>query len=139
VRIHGAGRQIWSLDDVLHAAVGAGEDAPRFAWREVTTVWLEAGAHELRAHAPRGAGIDVLQVVQRRTDAPAFLAALGSMGLREGAADEEVHARAARENETALRDRLRMPSEGASGLASAEGELEDLYRRPLSPILPGDL
>jgi hypothetical protein len=138
-RVHGGGRQIWSLDGAVHAAVGAGEDAPRFAWSEVTTVWLEAGDHELRARLPRGAGIDVMQVLQRRTDGDAFLAALGSLGLEEGAADVIVRERAARDNLAALENLLLADGSGVSGLASAEGELEDLYRRPLSPILPGDL
>lgn len=138
-RVHGAGRQIWSLDEVWHAAVAAGEDAPRFAWNAVTTVWLEAGAHTLRARLPRGGGVDVLQLVRRRIDDEAFVAALGSLGLREGAAVEAVDERAARRNLEALVDLLRTRTEPASGLASVEAELEDLYRRPLSPILPGDL
>ena len=138
-RIHGAGRQVWSVDGRLHVAVVAGEDAPRFAWSEVTTVWLDAGRHTLRARLPRGGGIDVVQLTGRRTDDAAFLAALASLGLHEGAADELVDARAADRNLAALEDLLRADAGFAPGLASVEGELEDLYRRPLSPILPGDL
>lgn len=138
-RVHGAARQIWSLDETLHASVVAGEEASRFAWSEVTTVWLERGAHTLRARLPRGGGADVVQVIRRRTDDAAFLAALGSLGLEEGAPSERVDTRAARRNLASLEALRRAPGEALSGLASVEGELEDLYRRPLSPILPGDL
>lgn len=138
-RIHGAGRQVWSLDGALHTAVVAGEDAPRFAWSEVATVWLEAGSHALRALLPRGAGIDVVQLLRRRTDDEAFLEALGSLGLREGAAADVVGEAAARGNLEALDRLLQVQSRDTSGLAAAEGELEQLYRRPLSPVLPGDL
>jgi hypothetical protein len=142
-RVHGDGAQHWQVDR-LGVALQPGPDATAFAWSEVATVPLAAGAHEIRARLPRGSGVDLVQLVRRRTDAADYLAVLAGLGLAEGAPHEPVAADAADRNLDAAPVRSLLASfrdggpDAGARLAVVEGELGRFFTRPLSPVLPGE-
>ncbi len=145
-RVHGLVPQRWSLDDVGMARLRPGTEARRFAWTEVATLRLAAGDHRIRAVVPEGAGIDALQLVPRRAGDADYLRVLQDLGLQEGGPSEPVSRAAAQRNLASDPVRrlaahfLRGSGDDEGGrLALVEGELERLYGRPLSPILPGEM
>lgn len=145
-RIHGDERQIWSVDGRYAARIFPPPQASDFAWTEIATIPLAAGKHVIRALVPPGAGVDVVQLVRRRTGDEDFLRILEAMGLEEGAALEPVSVAAATRNlrsdvfELFTAKLLERDSGAAHDrLALVEHELEQLFTRPLSPVLPPDL
>jgi hypothetical protein len=146
VRIHGSERQIWSVDGRYATRIFPPPQASDFAWTEVATIPLGAGKHVIRALVPPGAGVDVVQLLRRRTDDEDFLRILEALGLEEGAPLEPVSVAAASRNlrsnafQLFTASLLKRDSGAAHDrLALVEHELEQLFTRPLSPVLPPDL
>jgi hypothetical protein len=145
-RVHGRQRQIWSVDGRFQARVFPPPEASSFAWTEIATIPLSAGEHVVRALVPPGAGVDAIQILRRRTDDEDYLRILEDLGLEEGTAVEPVTAEAAASNLDSdvfhsLTANLLSRGSGGPGdrLALVENELEQLFTRPLSPVLPPDL
>jgi hypothetical protein len=145
-RIHGGERQIWTIDGRYATRIFPPPEASAFAWVEVATIPLAAGEHAIRALLPDGAGVDVMQLLRRRTDDEDYLRILAEVGLEEGAASEPVTAEDADSNLRgrafqSLTENFLVRDSGAAGdrLALVEHELEQLFTRPLSPVLPADL
>jgi hypothetical protein len=143
-RVHGAGPQEWRIDEGA-AVLRPPADAADFAWTEVATLALGAGSRAVRARLADGGGVDVIQLVRRRTDDADYLAVLEELGAREGGAGERVREEDAERNlrSEALRAlfagfRDGDPEAIGAGLALVERELEDFYTRPLSPVLPSE-
>ena len=145
-RVHGRKRQIWSVDGRYHARIFPPPEASDFAWTEVATIPLSAGEHVIRALLAPGAGVDVLQLLRRRTGDEDYLRILEDLGLEEGSALERVTVEAATRNLRSgvfqlLTANLLARDSGAADdrLALVEHELEQFFTRPLSPVLPPDL
>jgi len=145
-RVHGGERQIWTVDERYAIRVFPPAEASGFAWTEVATLPLAAGEHAIRALLAPGAGVDVMQLLRRRTNDEDYLRILEDMGLEEGAASEHVTVEDAARNlgSDVFRSRtanfLARDSGAADDrLALVEQELEQLFTRPLSPVLPADL
>jgi hypothetical protein len=145
-RVHGGDRQIWTVDDRYTARIFPPPEAGGFAWTEVATIPLSAGEHVIQALLAPGAGVDVVQLLRRRTDDEDYLRILEDLGLEEGGALERVTEQAAARNLgsdvfRSLTANFIARDPGAAGdrLALVEHELEQLFTRPLSPVLPADL
>lgn len=146
-RVHGRSPQIWSVDGRYRLTLSPEADGGDFTWTHVFTLPLGAGEHVLRALLPRGAGVDLLRMQRRRSSDGDYLAVLDEAGFREGAPDQPVTTSAARANlehpffvarADAFLPELASAFDGEP-LALVERELEDLYSRPLSPMLPPEL
>ncbi len=145
-RVHGAERQLWSLDDHFVASVAPPPEALSFGWMKIFTLPLPSGEHRLRAQLPRGAGIDVIRVLPRRASDRDYLNLLESMGFSEGAPGETVSLRGAESNLShpafrPLTNDLLVRS--FSGTARAIRVLQEdsrrHFERPLSPVVPSEL
>lgn len=146
-RVHGSGPQVWSLDGRHRMPMSPGHDAQDFAWTHVMTTQMATGEHVIRALIPRGSGIDVIRVVKRRATDADYVDVLEKIGFREGASSALVTRAAAHENlsnpiflELTRNFTGRVAGSGAgNSLVAVEDELEALYSRPLSPVLPSEL
>jgi hypothetical protein len=145
-RVHGGERQIWTVDGRYATRIFPPAEASGFAWTEVATIPLSAGEHVIRALIAPGAGVDVVQLLRRRTDDEDYLRILEDLGLEEGAALERVTAEAAARNLGSdvfqvLAASFLARDSGAAGdrLVLVEHQLEQLFTRPLSSVLPPDL
>ena len=145
-RLHGDGRQLWSIDGRYRVMVRGGARADGFAWATVATLPLASGEHVIRARVPRGSGIDVLRLARRRASDADYLEVLETAGFDEGAVAATVTIEDARRNlaHPAFRalsaDYLsRLSGDSGDGIALIQRDLGRLYTRPLSPILPADL
>jgi hypothetical protein len=145
-RVHGRGRQLWSIDGRYNVLVRPGPEADGFAWTEVVTLPLSSGEHVVRARIAQNSGIDVLRLARRRASDGDYLSVLEAAGFREG----PVHALVTREDAQrnlahptfrALADDFltRISGGSADDFGLIEHELDRLYTRPLSPLLPADL
>ncbi len=145
-RVHGTKPQIWSVDRRYSLRVASAEAAEDFSWAEVTTLPLDAGRHVIRARIAVGSGVDVIRLVRRSARDEDYLALLEGLGFSEGAAGETVTAGAADANLSnpnfdRLTNGFRRRVSGLPGdaITLIEHELERLYDRPLSPVLPPEL
>jgi hypothetical protein len=145
-RVHGGERQIWTVDERYATRAFPPPESSGFAWIEVATIPLAAGEHTIRALLAPGAGVDVMQLLRRRTGDEDYLRILEDMGLEEGAASEHVTVEDAARNLgsdlfRSLTANFLARDSGAADdrLALVERELEQLFTRPLSPLLPADL
>jgi hypothetical protein len=144
-RIHGSGPQIWSIDGRYRVTARAGEGAEAFAWTDVLTLPLTAGEHVIRAMVPRDGGIDVIKLVRRESRDDDFLDLIEEAGFR-GAAPATYVTRqaafAALSNPTFSEHAhhfLAHLVRDEDPVLLVENDLEALYSRPLSPVLPPEL
>ena len=145
-RVRPSGAQLWSIDGRYRVALAPEAGASEFNWSHVMTLTLGSGEHAVRALVPRGSGIDVLRLVRRRASDADYIALLDQLGFREGAPDALVRAADARANltnpnfDTFVAGFLQ-PVGGNPGdpLALVARELDQLYSRPLSPVIPPEL
>ena len=145
-RLHGGKRQLWSLDDRMEVRVSPDGGSRGFQWSEVATLPLDAGEHVLRALVADGSGVDLVHLVRRRTRDEDYLRILDELGFAEGAAGQPVSAAAADANLANPGFRLltanllnRIGGMPGDPLAVLAEQLDEHYRRPLSPLLPADL
>lgn len=146
-RVHGRDAQIWSIDGRYRLTLAPGAGGDEFAWSHVFTLPLGTGEHVIRALLPRGAGIDLLQLRQRRAGAGDYLSLLDELGFREGAPDERVSIASAEANlgNPLFVERARgfLPRLAGAypdpGLDLVTRDLDQLYSRPLSPTVPPEL
>jgi hypothetical protein len=61
-----------------------------FEWVHVMTLHLDSGEHLIRALVPRGAGIDTMQLIRRRTQDADYISVLEDAGFRSGVPDQPV-------------------------------------------------
>ena len=143
-RVHGGIPQIWSINGRYRVTVRpkGGDD---FVWSHVMTLPLASGEHVVRALVPKGAGIDLLRVVRHRATDDDYVALLDELGFREGASYAHVTRDAAARNlghPTFVQfadDFLGNTIADSDPLFLVEDELDKLYSRPLSPVLPPEL
>ncbi len=146
-RVQGAGTQLWSIDGRYRVALAPPRGGAEYAWARVATAPLASGEHVIRALVPRGSAIDVIRVVQRRSTDSDYLTLLGALGFGTGAPSSYVTRSVAYASlsqpvvaELASGFTTRAAG-GAPGepLVALETELERLYSRALSPLLPPEL
>lgn len=146
-RVHGSGPQLWSLDGRYRVALHPTTGPRGLAWQHVATLPLRAGEHAIRALVPRDAGIDAIRLVRKRARDADYVDVLRELGLEEGAPDGYVTRSAARANLShptstrvlasfLARQSGQVPDDG---MAVLEYELDELYNRALSPVLPPEL
>jgi len=138
-RVHGTERQVWSIDGAVTLRLTPDRGASSLGWSEVVTLPLRRGEHEISVHVAAGSGLDVIHLLERETEDADYLRVLESLGLQEGAPAELVTAGAARRNLESVAFDIYAAAAPGGSLALVEDELEDLFDRPLSPVLPGDL
>jgi hypothetical protein len=146
-RTHGAQAQIWSVDGRYRLALTPDSDPEGYAWNHVITVPLAAGSHAIRALVARGSGIDVIRVMHHRSSDADYVAVLEALGFRAGAPDAMVPRSAARDilaspalAELASAFQLHLAGDTRDQtLWLVDDDLEPLYTRPLSPVLPAEL
>jgi hypothetical protein len=144
-RVRGRGTQLWSLDGRHRAALEPPEADAGFAWAPVLTATLAAGDHVLRALVPRGSGIDRIRLVRRVSDDADYLEVLGALGFAVGAPTAYVTPTVALSNlaQPAVAELasgfLTRDTSAASPLVAVDTELDQLFSRPLSPLLPPEL
>jgi hypothetical protein len=143
--LHGAEAQIWSIDGSYRVTVEPGEGADGFVRTDVITVPLTAGEHVIRALIPRDAGIDSIRLVRRKSLARNYLDLIEEAGFRGGAPAAYVtrsDAYRSLSNPTFSEHAQHFLSQLANGEAPillVENDLDRLYSRPLSPLLPPEL
>jgi len=143
--LHGAGPQLWSVDGHYRVTAKAGEGSESFARTHVITLPLSTGEHVIRALVPRDGGIDVIKLVRRRSRDQDYLSLIEEAGFRGGAPAAYVTRAAAFAS-------LSNPtfSEHAHHFLAhlldrddpvflVENDVDALYSRPLSPLLPPEL
>jgi hypothetical protein len=89
-RIHGEGEEIWSIDGGYRVATRPEAASASFARTHVVTLHLSGGEHVIRALLPKGAGIDTLHLVRRRTRDVDYIALLEDEGFRSGVPNQPV-------------------------------------------------
>ena len=137
VRMQGSARQVFWIDDHWAAAVTPSGDPSGLAWAEVLTLPLRRGEHTIRARAPQGSGIDVLHLVRRRDRDQDYVDLLESFGVQEGPVASPVRVADVERNLEAVSVGKFQLDPLSAELSLVESEVEALYKRPLSPILPG--
>ena len=145
VRVRGPEPQVWSIDGryrlVLHPESGWGD----FAWAHVVTLPLSAGEHVIRALIARESGIDLLRLVRHKAEDSDYVDLLEEVGFAEGAPHalvtaDDVYANLTHPTFAALAGNFLTPFANPGDLLFlVEDELETLYSRPLSPVLPPEL
>ncbi|MEM7411671.1 MAG: hypothetical protein AAF430_15685 [Myxococcota bacterium] len=147
-RLLGEGRQYWSVDGVAEAWVEPEVGRGPFHWAHVATLRMASGHHVVRARVPTGHGIDRIVVTRRSDRGRDYVDLLEGFGFREGPPGAAVTRHAASANlaqPMVARLASGFLSRGLGGTAFAppaaltDDELERLYSRPLSPVLPADL
>jgi len=144
-RLSGEGQQLWSVDTSLRSRVDL-NGWHRLGWQHVLTTQLPAGEHVIRALIPAGAAIDRIRVIAHSATDPDYVEVLEQMGFREG----HVHAAVSRgEVDATLHNPAftmlagdflgRAAGSGEAPMPAIPRELTPLYRRPISPVLPGQL
>jgi hypothetical protein len=146
-RLRGVGEQVWSIDGRYRLDVRPAGRERRFGWIHVATQSLGAGEHVIRALLPRGSSLDLIRVVRRRDRGGDYVDLLREMGFRAGAPGALVTRSAALRSLATpafaeLTDDFLVRATGSttgSALIAVDDELEGLYSRPLSPLLPSEL
>jgi hypothetical protein len=144
-RLHGSSPQLWSIDGRYRVTVRPSESSQGFAWANVLTLSLPAGEHVIRALMPASAGIDVIRLVRRKHHDRDYLSVVEEAGFSGGAPAAYVtraSAFASLSNPTFsehARHFLSHLVEGEVPIFLVENDLEPLYSRPLSPVLPPEL
>jgi hypothetical protein len=143
--LHGSGPQLWSIDGHYRVTAQAGEGSETFAWAPVITLPLTAGEHVIRALVPRDGGIDVIKLVRRRSRDEDYLSLIEEAGFRGGAPAAYVTRAAAFASlsNSAFSEHaqhfLARVLDREDPVFLVENNLEPLYSRPLSPLLPPEL
>jgi hypothetical protein len=144
-RLHGQGPQLWSVDGRHRVTVTPGEGSEDFVWTDVTTLQLTTGEHVIRALLPQDDGIDVFRLVRRRSRDTDYLTLIEEAGFRGGAPAAYVTRAAAfasLSNPTFSEHAQHFLAHLVAGNAPVflvENDLDSLYSRPLSPLLPPEL
>lgn len=143
--LHGGVAQLWSIDGRYRVTVEPGEGSERFAPTHVITLPLTAGEHVIRALVPREGGIDVIKLVRRRSRDEDYLTLMEEAGFRGGAPAAYVtraRAFASLSNPTFSEHAhhfLARVLDGKDPIFLVETDVDALYSRPLSPLLPPEL
>lgn len=146
-RTHGAAEQIWSVDGRYGVTLRPESERGDFTWNHVLTLSLPAGEHAVRALVARGSGVDEIRIVPHRSSDAEYVAAVERAGFGGGAPDAVVPRDRVQRTlaepyfrELAAGFRRRMAGDATDrSLALFDTELERLWTRPLSPVLPADL
>jgi hypothetical protein len=143
--LHGGVPQLWSVDGRYRVTVEPGDGSESFAWSHVITLPLSAGEHVIRALVPRDGGIDVIKLVRRKSRDGDYLALMEEAGFRGGAPAAHVTralAFASLSNPTFSEHAhhfLAHVLDGGNPIFLVERDVDALYSRPLSPLLPPEL
>jgi hypothetical protein len=143
--LHAAAPQLWSIDGRYRVTVTPGEGAEKFVQMHVITLPLAAGEHVIRALVPLDGGIDVIQLVRRRSRDRDYLTLMEEAGFRGGAPAAYVTRAAAfasLSNPT-FSDRARHflthLVDGEDPIFLVESDADALYSRPFFPLPPPEL
>jgi len=144
-RLHGRGPQLWSIDGRYRVTVKPGVWSETFAWTNVLTLRLPAGEHVIRALLPPSSGIDVIRLVRRKSRDGDYLSLMEEAGFWGGAPGAYVTRAAAFANlsnptfSEHAHHFLAHLMEADVPIFLVEDDVEALYSRPLSPVLPPEL
>ena len=147
-RVLGEDLQLWSIDRGNQAWVRPEVGRGPFHWAHVHTLRLSSGHHVLRARVPAGHGVDRIVVTRRSDRGRDYVGLLERLGFREGPPGAAVTRHAATRNLSqpmVARLAQGLLARGLGGTpwnapaALTDPDLERLYSRPLSPVLPADL
>jgi hypothetical protein len=143
--LHGSVSQLWSIDGRYRVTAEPGEGSENFAWTHVITLPLTSGEHVIRALVPRDGGIDLIKLVRRRSRDEDYLSLMEEAGFRGGAPAAYVTRSAAfasLSNPTFSEHAhhfLEYLMDRKDPIFLVENDVDALYSRPLSPLLPPEL